>query len=60
MPFFTVSFDFSKNSESDVLTFSDIDAPSKERAIEVATEVLKCDWPNEASCRCIVKCEQEQ
>lgn len=60
MPIFTIVFRFTESPLGDTQTYSNIEAPSKQRAIEIATEHLKRDWPEDASSPYHVHCTQDQ
>jgi hypothetical protein len=60
MPIFTVLFRFTESPQGDVQTYTNIEAPSKQRAIEIATEHLEREWPKEASSPYEVNCMQDQ
>lgn len=59
MAIFTVSFRFDASPQGDVQTYFDIDAPSNDRAIEIAAENLMRDFPNDFSKPYTTKCQQQ-
>jgi hypothetical protein len=59
MPTFTVSFRFTDSPQGDVHTYRNIEAPSKQEAIKIATEHLEDQFPTEAKSPYKVNCEQD-